>query len=233
MKPPDMGFYGPPKKVIGFKAAPGPEETHVHATSVNFLGDADVRTSASTEYNLVNTLELQQRQICVDHTLCFTLEEEIVIAVVPDDDENDVLGGVGSGGAGQKFQTSVKSPSSSQSQKISHPHNSEESTDGEEGHGGFHWRPEQLGEQLWADLKSGLIKEKHLVANRQYIGGYEIPIQSIINSQTRNKKGESNLQQKSFSCSISGILVDESLSSCGIVEMCIQIEPGEFIVHKH
>ena len=171
----------------------------MHVNSVNYLKDAAVRVEPSTEFDFSSLLDVQQRQICMDHTLCFILEEEVVIAVVPDEDE-DVVGHSGGGGSGNAD--------------------------------GFHWQPEQVGEQLWADLESGLVKEKHIVATRHYIVGYEVPVQSVINGQLWHK-GESVEEKQQPIYSISGILVDESLDSCGLVEVDLHIEPGEFIIHKH
>lgn len=142
LKPPDMGFYGPPKKVVGFKAALGPEETEVRTSSVNYLKDAAVRVNPECYFDFRGDEAVMGCEICVDHTLCLTLEEEVVIAVVADDDD-----GVGGGG-------------------------------GNKDTGHFKYTPEQLGEQLWVDLASGMIKERHLVSTRKYIGN-QLPVSQI------------------------------------------------------
>ena len=74
LKPPDMGFYGPPKKHVGFKGAPGPEETQVNSKSLIHMKDNVNKTDCEFDFDLTGEELLQRKHISVDHTICFVLE---------------------------------------------------------------------------------------------------------------------------------------------------------------
>ena len=187
LRPPDMGFYGPSKKHVGFKGAPGPEETLVILKSIVYMKDNTKKVDCDFEFVFTQEEILQNRHISVDHTICFVLEEETAVAEVPEEEEGEVVGVVSE-------------------------HNFTEN---------------QLGEQLFADVESGLIKPKHIVLNRQYIGGYEIPIHSVMNGQKwYNDRNESVYN-------VDGIFVDSKLKSIGMMDFEARADIGDLIYHSH
>ena len=80
---------------------------------------------------------------------------------------------------------------------------------------------ERIGYELSKDIENGLIKPKHLVFSRNYLGGYEIPISAILNAGPSTPGGNSY--------SVNGIALDDKLKPCGMISFEIELNLTEII----
>jgi hypothetical protein len=90
-------------------------------------------------------------------------------------------------------------------------------------HNHEHYGADRVGEQIARDIEQGYIKDRNIVFTRNYLGGYEIPLQTIINIGT---DGEPIY-------SINGILLDSNLASCGMLEFKVAITRGKYFIRQH
>lgn len=216
LKAPNLGFFGPVVKHHGFRHNIGPEEKTIETTET--ISIHHIEEKSNMTFHLASNEGLRDVLLTMEHSLCFILDEEMVTLNM--DDDHDVRDHTPAASKSQSRRPSkheVKSNTGSRSQSR-RPSNSNDVDEG----ASHMYSIDRIGEQFAKDLESGFIKERNIVFTNNYIGGYEIPLQTIINIGTDNE----NLYN------ISGILVDENQVSCGLIEFTLKVVKGKFYVRQ-
>jgi len=228
LRPPNLEFYGPVKKHTGFRHYIGPEENYTERTHFSLINPSSLisKNEICFDYNLQDDLSLNQNKITIDHTVCVALDEEIISVVIPeDDDEEHHSKMISKDGFNSKHSNSnsnsmpssrpVSRPSSRPPSRPNSQPNSTQNSPRDQ------FTAERIGYELFKDIENGLIKPKHLVFSRNYLGGYEIPISAILNAGPSTSGGNSY--------SVNGIAVDDNLKPCGMISFEIELNLTEII----
>ena len=208
LRAPNLGFFGPVVKHHGFRHHIGPEEKSVETRETMNINHIVGKTNMN--FDLASNEGFQELLLTLDHSLCFTLEEEIVTLNMDEEHE-------GRSNPASRSQSRRPSDYEGRSNPSSKPGSRRPSKNSN-----HMLSVERIGEQHAKDLEAGFIQAHNIVITSNYIGGYEIPLQTVVNIGSPHDPVYN----------INGILIDENNISCGTLEFTVKITKGKYFVRQ-